>query len=299
MDFDTAAALVAKAPEEEDGDRIRDALTLAGSLGGARPKANIWRDGDSFSTAETPGATLWLAKFPAKADGTDVGAIEYAYSLMAKAAGIDMPPTALLPSKETAGYFAVERFDRDADGGRLHMHSLGGLLNASTASSALGYRELLIVTGSLTQPSGTDIPSIEQQIARMAFNVLARNRDDHVKNHVFLMDENGRWSPAPAFDLTYSNLPEHALLVGSAGRSPGLTDMLEVARHVRIDDKRTKEIVDRVRAAVADWKIHAKEANIAPALTREIETSLNAPERGVGSGAGQAAYTAWRSSLER
>lgn len=109
----------------------------------------------------------------------------------------------------------------------------------------------------------------------------------------FLMDEKGRWSAAPAFDLTYSNLPEHALLVGSSSKSPGLTDMLEVARHVRIDDKRTKEIVDRVRAAVADWKIHAKEANVASALIREIDTSLNTREKRAGSEVGQAAFTGW------
>ena len=172
-------------------------------------------------------------------------------------------------------------------------------MNASTANSAPGYKDLLIVTGLLTQQSGTDIPSIEQQITRMAFNVLARNRDDHIKNHAFLMDENGRWSPAPAFDLTYSNLPEHALLVGSAGRSPGLADMLEVTRQVNIEDKRAKEIVERVRTAIADWKADAKEAKVTPALIRKIDASLNPPEKGGGSGIDQAAYTAWQSGLER
>lgn len=298
VDFDTAAALVGQAPEDEDGDNIRTALALTGSLGGARPKANVWRLHDTFATSRTHGATLWLAKFGATQDGPDAGSVEFAYSLMAKAAGIDMPPTRLLPSKLTAGYFAVERFDRTADGHRVHMHSLGGLLNASTANSALGYRELMLVTGSLTQSTGTDIASIEQQIARMAFNVFARNRDDHGKNHAFLMDESGGWRPAPAFDLTYSNLQEHALLVGSAGRHPGLPDMLEVARAVRIPDERTTAIVDRVRSAVADWKSHAKEANVSPALVRDIDASLNPPGGG-GGGAGQAAYATWRSGLGR
>lgn len=298
VDFDTAAALVSKAPEEEDGDRIRDALTLTGSLGGARPKANVWRRDEAFTTSDAPGATLWLAKFSAKGDGPDAGTVEYAYSLMAKAAGIDIPPTALLPSKQTAGYFAVERFDRTANGGRLHMHSLGGLLNASTANSALGYEALMRVTGQLTQPTGMDVISIEQQIARMAFNVLARNRDDHVKNHAFLMDEKGAWRPAPAFDLTYSNLPEHALMIGSAGRNPGLSDMLAVTRAVQIPDDRTTAIVERVKAAVVDWKAHAKDANVAPALIRDIDASLNSLGDG-GGRAGQAAYLASKSGQGR
>lgn len=295
VDFDTAAALVGKAPEEEDGDRIRHALTLTGSLGGARPKANAWRLGDAFATSNAPGARLWLAKFPAKGDGPEAGAVEYAYSLMARAAGVEMPPTALLPSKQTAGYFAVERFDRTPTGGRLHMHSLGGLLNASTANSALGYEALMRVTGQLTQREGADVAGIEQQIARMAFNVLARNRDDHVKNHAFLMDERGAWRPAPAYDLTYSNLPEHALLVGGAGRDPGISDMLEVARAVRISDERTKAIIERVRSAVADWRIHARSANVSSALVRDIDSSLNDSNHSAVS----QAYLAWSSSRGR
>lgn len=296
VDFDTAAALVGRALEEEDSDRVRNALTLAGSLGGARPKANVWRSGDRFTTSEAPNARLWLAKFPAKIDGPDAGPVEYAYSLMAKAAGIDMPRTTLLPSNETGGYFAVERFDRTVDGGRLHMHSLGGILNASAANSALGYAELLIVTGSLTQKSGTDIASIEQQIARMAFNVIGRNRDDHVKNHAFLMDEHGTWSPSPAFDLTYSNLTEHALLIGNASKNPGLADMLDVARQVKIPDECTNKIVERVRASVADWKIYAKEANVSAAIIRDIDASLN---KRSGGGPDQSAFLAWQSGLER
>jgi len=295
VDFDTAAALVSKAPEEEDGDRIQMALSLTGSLGGARPKANVWRAGDHFTTAFASGASLWLAKFPAQTDGPDAGAVEYAYSLMAKAAGIDMPTTTLLASRQTAGYFAVERFDRTVDGNRLHMHSLGGLLNVSPTNSAATYQQLMIATGLLTQPSGTDVTSIEQQIARMAFNVIARNRDDHVKNHAFLMDAKGTWRPAPAFDLTYSNLQEHALLVGNAGRNPTMSDMIEVARSVHIPDDQTSAIVERVRAAVANWKVHAKEANVAPALIRDIDASINPSKRR----GGPSAVLAWQSGMGR
>ncbi len=100
-------------------------------------------------------------------------------------------------------------------------------------------------------------------------------------------------------DLTYSNLQEHALLVGSAGRSPGLSNMLEVARQVSVGDNRTKEIVGRVRASVADWKIHAKDANVTPAFTREIDASLNPPDKGERGGRNQAAYAAWQSGMER
>lgn len=296
LDFDIVAALVSGAPDEVDGDKIQMALNLAGSLGGARPKANIWRNGDSFNTAEASDSSLWMAKFPSKADGPDAGAVEYAYSLMAKAAGVEMPDTALLPSTQTAGYFAVERFDRTREGGRLHMHSLGGLLNASMANTALGYQELMKVTGALTQADGNDVTSIEQQIARMAFNVFARNRDDHVKNHAFLMDPRGAWRPAPAFDLTYSNLQEHALLIGTAGRNPASSDMLEVSRAVRISDDRTNTIMKQVRDVVGEWKKFAKDANVSPALSRDIEASINPPTKGGGE---RAAFVAFQASRGR
>lgn len=296
LDFDTVAALVSTAPEEDDAERIRLALGLTGSLGGARPKANIWRNKDSFSTVESAGSKLWLAKFSANSDGPDAGAVEYGYSLMAKAAGIEIPPTALLPSSQTAGYFAVERFDRDNDGGRLHMHSLGGLLNASMANTALGYIELMRVTGSLTQGSGSDVASIEQQIARMAFNVFARNRDDHVKNHAFLMDPKGIWRPAPAFDLTYSNLQEHSLLVGTAGREPVSSDMLEVARAVNIPDERTNALIKQVRDVVGEWKTFAKEANVSAELVRDIDASINPSRKGTND---QAAFIAFQQGRGR
>lgn len=277
VDFDTAAALVGKAPEEQDADRIQAALTLTRSLGGARPKAYVYLDGDRFTTHGTPDAKSWIAKFPAKHDGPEVGAVEYAYSLMAKAAGIDMPPTRLLPSRDSAGFFAVERFDRSDEGPRLHLHSFGGLLNAPSDRNALGYEQLLRVTGSLTQPTGKDVESIDEQIRRMAFNVLARNRDDHVKNHAFLMDEHGRWRCAPAFDLTFSNLPEHALLVGSEGRDPDRENMRSVTRTVGVADHRTDLLIDQVRDAVGDWLKRAKEAGVSPSLAGSVDQTLNGP----------------------
>ncbi|MDE1918560.1 MAG: type II toxin-antitoxin system HipA family toxin [Sphingomonadales bacterium] len=275
VDFDTAAALITRAPWEEDADRVQAALTLTRSLGGARPKAYVYLSNGAFSTKEDPNARAWIVKFPAAEDGPEAGAVEYAYSLMAREAGIIMPETRLLQSRDTGGFFAVERFDRLAGGGRLHVHSLGGLLNAPILN-AVTYTHLMMVTGSLSKRFGTDVANIEQQIHRMAFNVLARNRDDHVKNHAFLMDVQGRWACAPAYDLTFSNLSEHALLVGGQGRSPGMKDMLEVARAVRIPDERTLQIVARVREAVGSWLRFSKEAGVSQARAKEIDGTLNA-----------------------
>lgn len=265
VDFDTAAELVTNAELEEDADRLRAAMSLAGSLGGARPKAHVWLYDGRLTTQQTSGARQWIIKFAAKLDGPEAGAIEYAYSLMAKAAAIDVPRTLLLPSKENAGYFAVERFDRTAQGGRLHVHSLGGLLNASCRVPSLGYEELLRVTGAL---AGAD--AIPEQIRRMAFNIYARNRDDHVKNHAFLMNEEGTWRPSPVFDVTYWDGREHQLIVGSEGATPSLENMLEVTRTVGFADDEASSIINEVEAVIREWPKFAKEAGVSPQRISDI-----------------------------
>ncbi len=285
VDFDTAAALISKAPDEEDADLVRMALTMAGSLGGARPKANVYLADGKFSTADSPGAEPWIVKFPAKNDGPQIGAVEFAYSLMARAAGIEMPPTTLLSSTETAGYFAVKRFDREDGGGRLHMHSLAGLLNV-TANSDTGYRQLMLVTGALTQPRGANMASIEEQIRRMAFNVLARNRDDHVKNHAFLMNAQGEWRPSPAFDLTFCNSERHALMIANDRTEVGTDDLLEITRPLKFSDAEVTRMLERTAATIGEWPRFAQEAGVEPGLARDISTALgNEPAGSGGAGA--------------
>lgn len=271
VDFDTAADLVSNADTSEDVDRLNAAMALSGSLGGARPKAHIWLANGSVTTRQTPGARQWIIKFPAKTDHPEAGAVEFAYSLMARAAGIAMPSTALLPSAHSPGYFAVERFDRTQTGGRIHVHSLGGLLHASCRVPSLGYEELLRVTGALA-----DAEALEQQVRRMAFNVFARNRDDHVKNHAFLMGSDGKWQTAPAFDLTYWDAREHEMIVGTEGAAPKLDHMLQVTRAVRMEDEQATRIINEVEAVVREWPSFAKQASVSNARTKEIGEAIQA-----------------------
>lgn len=276
VDFDTAAALISGAPHDEDADRILAAATMARSLGGARPKAYVYMHAGDFTTRNTPGAEPWIIKFPAKNDGPEAGAIEYAYSIMARAAGINMPPTTLLNSGRTAGYFAIRRFDREPGGGRLHMHSLAGILNA-TADSGISYHDLLMVTGALMQPRGAHLAGFDEQIRRMAFNVLARNRDDHVKNHAFLMDRHGHWRCAPAYDLTFADGERHALMIADDRRNVEREDMLVVTRQLTLEDSHVLGLIDEVADAVKRWPEHAREAGVSRQMTKDIASAVGVP----------------------
>ena len=154
-----------------------------------------------------------------------------------------MPETRLLPSRKTAGYFAVKRFDRRGEQ-RIHMASVSGLLETSHRIPNLDYHILMQLTLKLTQ----DYREIEKLYRLMCFNVFAHNRDDHSKNFSYLC-EDGQWRLSPAYDLTYSNSigGEHATTVNGNGRSPSREDLLAVAGQIGFDKEKAGAIADEVR----------------------------------------------------
>lgn len=218
-------------------DNLDDIFRMGGSSGGARPKVYYHMDGKE-----------WIVKFPSSVDEADIGVQEYRYSQCAKKCGIEMPETRLLPSKINAGYFAVQRFDRQ-DGKKIHMVSVSGLLETSHRIPNLDYHILMRLTLKLTE----DYQEIEKLYRQMCFNVFAHNRDDHSKNFSFLYRD-GRWRLSPAYDLTYSNSigGEHATMVNGNGRCPGMEDLLAVAEQIKWDKKKAKKIAMEIQEIVLE-----------------------------------------------
>ncbi|MCP5396093.1 MAG: type II toxin-antitoxin system HipA family toxin [Sphingomonadaceae bacterium] len=262
---------------------------LGGGSGGARPKVHVGiasdgslRAGDELAgqggdpaigTGPEGWPVEWIVKFPALTDPADIGPVEEAYARMARAAGITMSETRLIASTTGRAHFATRRFDRPAPGQRLHMVSLGGAVEASPHMPSLDYDGFLRAVLAITR----DVRDVEQAFRRMVFNVLAHNRDDHVRQHAFLMDEKGTWSLAPAFDLTYSHGPggEHYMAVMGEGRDITRAHVEVLGERHGIARRRVGEIVDEVRAALVDWAAHAGDcgvdlslAEIAEALAR-------------------------------
>ncbi|MCB1964597.1 MAG: type II toxin-antitoxin system HipA family toxin, partial [Candidatus Accumulibacter sp.] len=198
---------------------LNDLLRVGTSAGGARAKVVIaWNPGTNElrpgQVATGEGFEYWLLKFDGVSGNRDrelddrqgCGAIEYAYHLMARAAGITMSDCRLL---EESGrrHFMTRRFDRLAGGEKLHMQSLCALAHFDfNHAGAHAYEQALLTIRQLQLP----MAALEEQFRRMVFNIVARNQDDHVKNIAFLMDKQGRWSLAPAFDVTYSYNPSGA-----------------------------------------------------------------------------------------
>ena len=259
------------------GKALNDILRVGTSAGGARAKAVIaWNRATnevrSGQITAGDGFDYWLLKFDGVSGNKDkeledpkgYGAIEYAYHLMAQAAGIGMSECRLL-EENGRRHFMTRRFDRLVGGEKLHMQSLCALAHYDfNQAGAYGYEQALLAIRRL----GLPMAAVEEQFRRMAFNVVARNQDDHVKNIAFLMDKQGRWSLAPAFDVTYSYNPSgswtatHQMTLN--GKRDGFTsaDFEAVAHSAQLKRGRAAAIVGEVSAAVKRWPEFAAAARV-------------------------------------
>ena len=257
---------------------LEDILGVGTSAGGARAKAVLaWnpRTGEfrSGRVDTAAGFEHWILKFDGVANNRDreladplgFGRIEYAYFLMARAAGVEMT-ACRLHHEGGRSHFMTRRFDRDANGRKLHMQSLGALRHFDyNLPGAYAYEQAIETIIGL----GLGMVAVEQQYRRTVFNVVARNQDDHVKNISFLMDRSGSWRLSPGYDIAYAYNPsgewtaEHQMSV--AGKRSGFerADLLRFAETSGLKKPAAGRIVDEVVSAVADWWRFAAQAGVA------------------------------------
>ncbi|HPU03314.1 MAG TPA: type II toxin-antitoxin system HipA family toxin [Rhodoglobus sp.] len=266
------------ANEDESQAALRRIIEVGTSAGGARAKAIVNIDPAtneirSGHLPPPPGFEAWLLKFDGiGADeqlgpGQNYGRVEYAYSLMARAAGIHMASTRLLEEHGRA-HFMTRRFDRVDGGERLHMLTLCGMDGVDfNARGVNDYSQLFTRIVAL----GLGDAALEQAFLRMAFNVAAANCDDHTKNFAFLMQPDGVWTLAPAYDVTHAYSPtsvwvsQHLMSVNGAFREITRRDLLAVADRFGIE--RAAAAITRVRDVVRSWPEFAAEAGLDARLT--------------------------------
>jgi serine/threonine-protein kinase HipA len=264
---------------------LNDILRVGTSAGGARAKAVIaWNrethEVRSGQISAGDGFEYWLLKFDGVSGNKDkeledpqgYGAIEYAYHRMALAAGITMSECRLL-EENGRRHFMTRRFDRLARGEKLHMQSLCALAHFDfNLPGAYSYEQALMMIRRLNLP----MAAVEEQFRRMVFNIVARNQDDHVKNIAFLMDPQGRWSLAPAFDVIYSHNPSgawtaaHQMTVNGKRDGFALEDLRVVAKTASMKRGRAEAILEEVRSAVARWPEFAAESRVPEDQARAI-----------------------------
>lgn len=261
----------------DEGALVDTLAALGGASGGARPKVHVGFAPDgAISVGETAdGHDAWIVKFRATGDPVDIGPVEEAYARMARTAGLTIAETRVLPERDGPGYFATRRFDRPAPGRRLHMVSLAGAAEAPSDMPSVDYDGFLRATMAITRHAS----DVEQAFRRMVFNVLAHNRDDHTRQHSYLMGPSGEWRLAPAYDLTFSVGPggEHYLAVEGEGRTPTRAHVLALGRRHGLSDRVITQIIDRTRGALAEWPVIAADVGVTVSQ-REIADRLKATD---------------------
>jgi serine/threonine-protein kinase HipA len=278
-------ALVEEARKLVEGDlsldrhakaALANIIRVGTSAGGARAKAVIaWnprtkqiRSGQFDMAREFE---PWILKFDGIGNdfelgtGGDSGRAEYAYYKMATEAGIRMTSCRLLEENGRA-HFMTRRFDRDVLKGQTIKHHVQTLC----AMNHLDYRQrgthayaqLFMVIAQL----GLGDDALQQAFRRMAFNVMARNNDDHTKNFGFLLKQGQRWELAPAYDMTHAHNPRgkwtYQHLMSVNGKFDGITRADLLAEADRFGVRRADQAISDVRAALDNWKAHAREAGL-------------------------------------
>lgn len=255
-------------------DVLPNLLRAGGSPGGARPKVLVnyaHLSDELISGADDPpdGFEPWIVKFQARQDDLEAGAVEYAYAQMAEAAAIEIPETKLFETPEGDRFFGCKRFDRDGKR-RIHMHTLGNLIQSNFRIPSNDYEDLLRATSILTRNQ----QDVRRAFRRMVFNVMAHNRDDHVKNFAFLLDDElGEWHLAPAYDLTFSSGPggEHSMTVAGEGRKPSISNILDLAIKASISESEARSIIQKVSEAIGRWNDFAAKTRLSNSTAREVK----------------------------
>ncbi len=267
---------------------LTEILRVGTSAGGARPKALIaWnRDTNEVRSGQVQapeGFSYWLLKFDGVSGAGDhelkdpkgFTRVEYAYSLMARAAGIEMAECRLL-EEGPRKHFMTLRFDRSALGSKVHMQTLGALAHLDYNQPRVhSYEQAFQVLRQL----GLTAASREELYRRCVFNLISRNQDDHVKNIAFLMDERGIWSLSPAYDLTYGCDPanlwmsQHQMSVNAKFDDFTNEDLMELADTVSLSRSTAADIILEVGHAVRRWEEFAAMAGAPEDYVQQIKVN--------------------------
>jgi serine/threonine-protein kinase HipA len=269
---------------KDEEQAVLEILKIGTSAGGARPKAVIaWneRTGEvkSGQTKAPKGFEHWLIKLDGVSDvqlgsSHGYGRVEMAYYNMATDCGIEIMPSRLLEENGRA-HFMTKRYDREDGDVKHHVQTFCAMKHFDyNLVNSFSYEQLFQCMRELK----LTYADAEQMFRRMAFNVIARNCDDHTKNFSFLMKQGGKWELAPAYDLCHAYRPgsewvsQHALSINGKRKDITKEDLLVIGESIRC--KKASEIVDEINDTVNQWKRFADDVEVRPNLRDEIAKTL-------------------------
>ncbi len=250
---------------EPIAEHQRRLILPGGTLGGARPKSLLNVDGDQ-----------WIIKFNELGEPLNVPLIEHATMTLAAQAGIRVAQT--MPVALDKGHaVAVKRFDRD---GARRVHALSANVALRAAGEAMGYPELAqILRRRGVSSGGLHAQHMAELFRRMVFNILIDNTDDHEKNHVLLMNDQGAYALSPAFDVVPSGqaLGYQQMRVGDQGADSTLANAISCHRQFGLNEQQARSEVAMVAKVVDGWKEHFRAAGVKPADVESLGLQIDRP----------------------
>lgn len=277
---------------KHDSNMMSQLMECSSSVGGARAKTLIaWNpETDDVRSGQIDagnGYEYWLLKFDnirnnkdkdETPDENEYTKVEYAYYLMAKAAGINMSECRIY-NENGSSHFMTKRFDRIGQKGeKIHMQTLCAIAHMDfNLPRTYSYEDAFGIMKKLKLPYSDFV----ELFRRMVFNDYAKNFDDHTKNISFLMDKKGVWSLSPAYDVTFAYKRDsiwvnaHQMLIN--GKSENITkeDLLAVARNVGIKNQDAQKCINAVESAIKNWELFANESGISKQNIKRIQSVIN------------------------
>jgi len=268
---------------EKNANAYNDILKVGTSAGGAKPKAiiafnELTGELRSGQVKAPVGFSYWILKFDGMEGGKikdnpiGIGRIEYAYYKMALDAGIHISESRLWKEQDKA-HFMTKRFDRTENGAKLHMQTLCGIAHFDR-DERYSYEQLFQVMRQLHLP----YQDIEQMYRRMVFNIILRNQDDHTKNHSFIMQQNGHWTLAPAYDICYAYdssgtwTKQHQLSL--VGKRDNYTKEDLISFGTNADIKNPKHIIEHILHIAHSWNQYADKTDVLKHHQKQIMRHL-------------------------
>ena len=237
-------------PPTAEVRRVQELLLEGTSMGGARPKAVVEDDGG-----------LWIAKFSSPKDRWNHPRVEHAFLNLARTCGLTVAEskTTIVGGKDV---LLVRRFDRDTTehGYRRHrMISALTLLRSDDDPMAQDGWSYLLLADEIRRTSASPKADLRELFARMCFNALVSNLDDHPRNHAMLAKDK-HWRLSPAYDLTPTpsiaqDTRMLAMACGTHGRVSRRHNLLTGSGRFLLSTEEAISIIDTMVSVVRDqWE---------------------------------------------
>ncbi|MEO8061641.1 MAG: HipA domain-containing protein [Pseudomonadota bacterium] len=244
------------------------------TLGGARPKASLTTDGCE-----------WIAKFPARNDPFDVPLAEWATLALAREAGLTAPPTRLETLADGRHVLLIQRFDRTpSDRGMARRHMVSALTLLALHEQDSPDSSYAAIADALSEHGARGFIASDRAelFARMVFNILVSNDDDHLRNHAFLLEPLAGWRLSPLYDVVPR--PQVAqermlhLAVGPRGRLATLDNAFEGAGRFGLSSPDAARIIDRIARVLRAWRTSFERLRVPGGLCDQVTTAFRRPE---------------------